>query len=99
MGDTGYDIHVLHELDPVETDPDTLAVTTMRDVVGPSAKMLSVPYATEMVMFKQTNDRLMVCGPGDSAACHVPDEYIEIAQVTRAAEIYREYCARMSSAD
>jgi len=97
VGDSGYDIRVLHELDPVETDPGIDAVKTMKDLVGESAKILSVPYATEMVMFKQTNKKLMVCGPGSPAVCHIPDEYIEIAQVAKAAELYREYCAKMSS--
>ncbi len=97
IGDARFDVKVLHELDPVETEADSGAVRTMRDVVGPGAKVLSVPYATEMVMFKAANKRLMVCGPGESAGCHIPDEKIRVADVARAAEIYTEYCSRMAS--
>ncbi|MEW5748074.1 MAG: M20/M25/M40 family metallo-hydrolase [Candidatus Thermoplasmatota archaeon] len=96
VGDARFEVKVLHELDPVETEADSGAVRTMRDVVGPGAKVLSVPYATEMVMFKAANKRLMVCGPGESAGCHIPDEKIRVADVARAAEIYTEYCSRMA---
>lgn len=96
IGDSGYEVKVLHELDPVGTDPDIEAVRTLREVVGPGAKVLSVPYATEMVMFKAANKRLMVCGPGDSAGCHIPDENVRVEDVAKAAEIYTEYCTRMA---
>lgn len=98
LGPEGYEAKVLHELDPVETDPDIQAVKVMREVVGEKARVLTVPYATEMVMFKDVNNKLMVCGPGDSAGCHIPDEKIRVAEVARAAEIYAEYCSRMSGA-
>lgn len=98
LGDTGYDVRILHELDPVGTDPDIDAVRVMKEVVGPDKKVLSVPYATEMVKFKDVNKKLMVCGPGDSAGCHIPDEQIRVADVAKAAEIYAEYCSRMSGA-
>ncbi|MGD9962295.1 MAG: M20 family metallopeptidase [Thermoplasmata archaeon] len=97
-GGKGYEVKVLHELDPVGTEPDIEAVKVMLDVVGPGAKVVSVPYATEMVMFKGVNKKLMVCGPGDSAGCHIPDEQIRVADVAKAAEIYAEYCSRMSGA-
>jgi len=96
IGDAPYEVKVLHELDPVSTDPDIAAVRTMREVVGPDARVLSVPYATEMVMFKGVNNRLMVCGPGDSAGCHIPDGQGRIADVAKAAEIYERYCSRMA---
>ncbi|HIJ17815.1 MAG TPA: M20 family metallopeptidase [Thermoplasmata archaeon] len=96
IGDKGYEVKILHELDPVGTDQDIEAVKVMKDVVGPKAKVLSVPYATEMVMFKGVNKKLMVCGPGESAGCHIPDEKIRVADVAKAADIYAEYCSRMA---
>lgn len=98
IGDKGYEVKILHELDPVGTDPDIDAVRVMREVVGPEAKVLAVPYATEMVMFKGVNKKLMVCGPGESAGCHIPDERIRVADIAKAAEIYTEYCSRMAGA-
>lgn len=98
IGDTGYEVKILHELDPVGTDEGIEAVKVMREVVGPDAEVLSVPYATEMVMFKGVNKKLMVCGPGDSAGCHIPDECIRVAEVAKAADVYAEYCSRMAGA-
>lgn len=97
IGSKGYGIDILHELDPVETDPRLRAVTTLKGVIGPGAKVTSVPYATEMVMFKDSNKVLMVCGPGDSDICHCNDEYVDIRQIERAARVYAEYCSRMTA--
>ncbi len=98
IGGDGYEVKVLHELDPVGTDPDIEAVRVMKEVVGPGAKVLAVPYATEMVMFKGVNKKLMVCGPGDSAGCHIPDEMVRVADVEKAGVILAEYCKRMAGA-
>jgi len=95
-GNKGYKIDILHELDPVETDPKSNAVSTLKEVVGPGARVTSVPYATEMVMFKDSNKVLMVCGPGDSDICHCNDEYIDVRQVDKAVRLYTEYCSRMA---
>ena len=96
LGPKEYELKTLHMLDPVETDPDLPAVSALRDVVGPEVQVRSVPYATEMVMFKRSNPVLMVCGPGEPTQAHVTDEHIDISQVARAAEFYRDYCRRMA---
>jgi acetylornithine deacetylase/succinyl-diaminopimelate desuccinylase-like protein len=99
FGDAEYEMRTMHLLEPVETDPDLPAVKTLHDVVGEEARILSVPYATEMVMFKRDNSTLMVCGPGEPTQAHVTDEHIEIDQVSAAAGIYREYCRRMAAGE
>jgi succinyl-diaminopimelate desuccinylase len=96
MGKKGYQIKILHELDPVETDPNLPAVQTLKKVIGQRAKITSVPYATEMVRFKDSNKVLMVCGPGDANICHCNDEWVDVREVVRGVDIYTEYCARMA---
>lgn len=96
LGKAEYEVEILHLLEPVETDPALEAVTRLREIVGGGAEILSVPYATEMVMFKHDNPRLMVCGPGEPTQAHVADESVEIDQVVRAVDIYTEYCRRMA---
>ena len=96
MGRDGYEIKVLHELDPVGTDARSPAVKALRNVIGPKAKVTAVPYATEMVMFKDANKVLMVCGPGESEICHCNDEWDDIREIAKAVDIYSEYCARMA---
>jgi len=99
FGEAEYELKTLHLLEPVETDPDLPAVKTLHDVVGKEAEILSVPYATEMVMFKRDNSTLMVCGPGEPTQAHVTDEHIEVEQIVTAAGIYREYCRRMAGGE
>lgn len=96
IGTKGYELKILHELDPVDTDPKSKAVLGLRNAVGAKARVISVPYATEMVMFKRSNPRAMVCGPGDPKGCHIADEKIEMSLVRKAADLYVEYCSSMS---
>ena len=94
-GDMQYELKVLHDLPPVETDPQSEAVRTLRGLLDQSAKVSSVPYATEIVMFRKGNPTVMVCGPGDPKMAHVIDEHIEISQIPRAAQTYVEFCRAM----
>ncbi len=65
-GSDGYEVRILHQLDPVETDPMAPAgESRSRRSSGAGRRSMAVPYATEMVMFKAGNPVLMVCGPGD----------------------------------
>lgn len=95
IGRDGYGLKILHELDPVETDASLPAVNVLKELIGEDAAVISVPYATEMVMFRAANKTLMVCGPGDPKICHCDNENIELAQIDRAAELYTEYCSKM----
>lgn len=96
LGGAEYEVEVLHMLEPVETDPSLPAVGTLREIVGGDSSVISVPYATEMVMFKHDNSKLMVCGPGEPTQAHVADESVEVDQVVRAVGVYTEYCRRMA---
>lgn len=96
IGREGYALKVLHELAPVETDSGLHAVKALKEIVGPKAAITSVPYATEMVMFRKANKALMVCGPGDPRICHCDDEWVDVTEVAKAVDIYVEYCSRMT---
>jgi succinyl-diaminopimelate desuccinylase len=95
-GDMQCELTVLHDLPPVETNPQSEAVRTLRGLLGQGAKVSSVPYATEIVMFRKGNPTVMVWGPGDPKMAHVIDEHIEISQIPRAAQVYTDFCRRMS---
>jgi acetylornithine deacetylase/succinyl-diaminopimelate desuccinylase-like protein len=96
LGGAEYQVEVLHMLEPVETDPSLPAVRTLHEIVGGDSSIIGVPYATEMVMFKHDNSKLMVCGPGEPTQAHVVDESVEVDQVVRAVGIYTEYCRQMA---
>jgi len=95
IGSKGYDLRTIHNLDPVETDPNSPAIQTLKRLLGPSVKISAVPYATEMVMFSKANKSVTICGPGDPKGCHIVDEKIRLADIQRAVEVYTEYCSRM----
>jgi acetylornithine deacetylase/succinyl-diaminopimelate desuccinylase-like protein len=97
IGKSGYDLKIIHQLDPVETSPELPAVKILKEVVGTGARLIAVPYATEMVMFKGHGNATMVCGPGNPNVCHCADEHIDVSEVTRAVEIYVMYCTKMAA--
>ncbi len=96
LGGAEYEVEVLHLLEPVETDPSLPAIGALREIIGGDSSVLGVPYATEMVMLKHDNSKLMVCGPGEPTQAHVVDESVDIDQVVRAVGVYTEYCRRMA---
>ena len=96
MGKTGYELEVLHQLDPVATDKDLPFVKTLKEILGKGARLCSVPYATEMVMFRKSNKAIVICGPGDPTVCHADNEHVPLAAIEKAARIYTEFCSRMA---
>ena len=42
-----------------------------------------VSYGTEAGLFRKLGIPTVICGPGDIAQAHTPDEYIELAQLAR----------------
>ncbi|WP_436643251.1 acetylornithine deacetylase [Microbaculum sp. FT89] len=61
-------------------DPGSPAETLAMRLAG-SNKTQTVSYATEAGLFQEHGVPSIVCGPGDIAQAHQPDEYIEISQV------------------
>jgi len=96
IGTADYSLRIIHNLDPVETDVDSEAVRRMKELLGSEARITSVPYATEMVMFSKANRSVLICGPGDPKGCHILDEKIALEDVVRAAALYVEYCSRLA---
>ncbi len=56
-------------------------------VVGPRGK-IGVPYGTDASTYQQAGVPTIVFGPGSIDQAHTVDEYLEIDQLTSAAEIY-----------
>jgi acetylornithine deacetylase len=65
------------------TAPDAGVVSFVKGLTGGNAH-LKVAYGTEGGMFAQTlGVPTVICGPGHMAQGHMPDEYIETAQLDR----------------
>ena len=56
-----------------------LAEALARQLTGDNASHV-VSYGTEAGQFQREGFSAVVCGPGDIAQAHQPDEFIEIAQ-------------------
>jgi acetylornithine deacetylase len=65
---------------------------TILQVAGPR-QVVGVPYGTHASRFAKANIPSVVCGPGNIAQAHTKDEWIEIAQLRQAAEVYYRFCA------
>lgn len=86
-----YDL--IQYLDPVKVDPDSMCIKTMQDIS--KGELWSVPYGTEMVRFVRTNPNTFIFGPGQVDMAHKPDEWIDLDELVRAADIYIRYAAKM----
>jgi acetylornithine deacetylase len=69
-------------------EPDGAAEVLTRRLTGDNAPRV-VSYATEAGHFQAAGRSVAVCGPGDIAQAHQPDEFIEIEQLERGQDFMR----------
>lgn len=75
----------------LDTDPDLPALAKLRGLARGVGK---VSYGTEAGVFAPTGIPTVVCGPGDMAQGHQPDEFIELDQLTGCMEMLEALVAR-----
>lgn len=78
-----------HHVPAAAVDPRSRHVRLLLEIARTEAG--SVTYGTEMAFYARTNSRTVICGPGDSAHIHGPDEFVDLREVRRAADIYAHY--------
>ena len=88
------DIDIKHEVPAAQVNLNSHHIRTMKEIAGQEVRTVS--YGTEMAFYTQSNPRCLVLGPGKSEMCHVPDEHVDLSQVTRAAEIYARYAEALA---
>ena len=57
----------------------------------------AVSYATEAGIFQAAGIPALVCGPGDIAEAHQPDEFIEASQIPLCEAFMRRLMKRLSA--
>ena len=72
----------------LETDVDSTFVKSFCEVVGAS-ETGAVGFATDGPFFARLGGPVVIFGPGKSDVCHKPDEYIDIADLEKGAELYK----------
>jgi acetylornithine deacetylase len=61
-------------------------VARLGDAIGPH-RVIAVPFGTDASTIQEAGTPAVVFGPGDIAQAHTKDEWVELAQVQRAAEV------------
>jgi acetylornithine deacetylase len=79
---TGFAIVPRNGLPDYQISEDHPAVTMVKGALGANA-VGKVAYMTEAGLFGRAGIPTVICGPGDIAQAHKPDEYIEVAQLSR----------------
>lgn len=77
--DTGIDLVALSAVPGLQPETEGEAESLVRELTGDNASHV-VSYGTEAGQFQQAGYSVVVCGPGDIAQAHQPNEFIEIAQ-------------------
>lgn len=88
------DISIIRAVDALETNPDdsfVKAVCTAAEV----SQTKAAGFTTDGPCFQKLNAPVLIFGPGDSSLCHKPNEFIEIAQMQQAKEIYKKVIAAL----
>ena len=73
---------------PMQAGTASPAVALARKLTGANHSE-KVSYGTEAGLFEKADIPAVVCGPGDIAQAHKPDEFIEIAQLEAGARYIR----------
>jgi acetylornithine deacetylase len=80
--ETGVRIVLTNEVPAFQADPASGAVPLALKLAGQNATF-AVCYATEASLFQGGGAPAVVCGPGDIAQAHTPNEFIEVAEIEK----------------
>ena len=83
------EVSVIREVGAMETDNESDFVRDFCSVVGAS-ETKAVGFTTDGPHFGQLGAPVVIFGPGKPELCHKPDEYIDISDVEKAVEYYKD---------
>jgi acetylornithine deacetylase len=90
--DTGIAVEVIAEVPGLKPETDGAAERLMRRLTGDNGTHV-VSYGTEAGLFQRVGWSTVVCGPGDIAQAHQPDEYIEVSEFQAGEAVLRRLIA------
>jgi len=80
--EAGIEIARSHSVPPFQADPDLEALPLALRLAGTN-ETFAVAYATEASHFEENGIPTVVCGPGNIAQAHTPNEWIEKAELSK----------------
>ncbi|GGM85905.1 acetylornithine deacetylase [Terrabacter tumescens] len=75
-------------------DEDVIAFVTG---LGAAASEEKVAYGTEAGLFQRAGIPTVVCGPGDIAQAHAPDEFVALEQIERCDELVDQLISHLTA--
>ncbi len=76
----------------LKADPDSPAAALMRRLTGANAT-IGVSFTTEAGLFQRARIPAIVCGPGDIAQAHQPDEFVEVTEMAACLDLLAKVVA------
>nr|WP_236841994.1 acetylornithine deacetylase [Bosea sp. PAMC 26642] len=92
---SGIDVEITSFTPPLGPEVDGEAEALSRRLTGDNGSHV-VAYGTEGGLFQGEGWSTVVCGPGDIAQAHQPDEFITVAQLDAGATFVRGVIAELS---
>lgn len=96
VSETEIRISERFDVPALQPEEDGLAETLVRQITGDNASH-KVSYGTEAGQFQEAGYSAVICGPGDIAQAHQPNEFIEIAQFNAGQDFMKKLLARLST--
>ena len=94
--ETGISIEPLSDIPGLRPEVDGSAERLARRLTGDNGTHV-VAYGTEAGLFQKAGWSTVVCGPGDIAQAHQPDEYIEISELEAGERLLRRIIADLTA--
>jgi acetylornithine deacetylase len=91
----GFSFEPLHDLPPLALDPQHPLVALVKQASGANQHG-KVSYGTEAGIFQNAGIASIVCGPGDIAQAHQPDEWIARDQLDACDAFIRRLAVSMT---
>ncbi len=92
---TGIDFVVTSDTPAMGPEENGAAEELCRRLTGDNGRHV-VAYGTEGGLFQRAGWSTVVCGPGDIAQAHQPDEFITVAQLDAGTQFARKLIAELS---
>lgn len=93
--DTRVEVTTRFEVPPLQPEKDGAAERLVRQITGDNGTHV-VSYGTEAGQFQAAGYSAVVCGPGDIAQAHQPNEFITVAQFEAGHGFMKDLLARLA---
>ncbi len=96
VADTRIEVTPRFDVPALEPEKDGAAELLVRQITGDNASH-KVSYGTEAGQFQEAGYSAVICGPGDIAQAHQPNEFIAISQFEAGHDFMRRLLARLQA--